>query len=677
MITKILSITFISFTIYAGSNVDCRSYYSKVEQSLTVETRETKNSTQKSPAEILKSATDSEVFFPMFTNAFETEFGIQMIVGHKEVYRKMIFEPESLTNDEWQVIRSGTANKVKVGNEFFAGSPIKAFLAGNHLIVDKQEKRAEEILTNLRQADIPLNKRKRIQLDQLELVALRTANIIGRDFDLFVGTPMEKSPEEIRKMKFRFLSVFEFNGKTLSDTEMQALYDAKVIIDDPLADTRFDLAQSYDPKYVTKEMIQARNQLRLRQIQEWKSKYRADKNSEARSDEKSKAALEELNQTISSDKELLSSMRWMRKAVAKAKSDGVKFDSKENFEEWLNTEHAHLSAGLAKLKEAGVDDKLDVLVEGIQKNSTYKAHVKKLQAKLNKDVPEEKLLLDFIHSSLGERMFAIAKERVNHVRIPIYKRLLKVFKVIEPTVDKELTVREMKKGLKAKLEEAETLMKLKEERPDLFEATFNNKLVRTSLNEVEVNEVFNILTYSSGLRPLWLILFDPLSKFGFCFGRAFFANLLLRHHGVHKDSIKKVFIYGPMKGGLFGWGFHVATMVAKEGGGFWVLDPSHGEPQTLDVWFKQYEKASKDGRIKIDIADGERFGRSGFGTPDWQNLESQYDSVLNKTLGPLGLKFKYFKDNMARLTRNNFDKQDKNLLREGFDQALDILNIGL
>lgn len=125
------------------------------------------------------------------------------------------------------------------------------------------------------------------------------------------------------------------------------------------------------------------------------------------------------------------------------------------------------------------------------------------------------------------------------------------------------------------------------------------------LSEVTNN---NVTKYDARLK------YDPQGSLGFCFGRALTAHLLAMKRGVDKNSIRKVFVSGTMNtpDGIT-WSFHVATLIAKKGGGFWVIDPNFWEAQTLENWFATYEKQSPDQRIRMFITPAARFGAEGFG----------------------------------------------------------------
>lgn len=137
---------------------------------------------------------------------------------------------------------------------------------------------------------------------------------------------------------------------------------------------------------------------------------------------------------------------------------------------------------------------------------------------------------------------------------------------------------------------------------------------KLALNFEEANALLSDVTNNNIAKYDSRLKYDPQGSLGFCFGRALTAHLLAMKRGVDKNSIRKVFVSGTMNtpDGIT-WSFHVATLIAKKGGGFWVIDPNFLEVQTLENWFATYEKQSPDQRIRIFITPAARFGSEGFG----------------------------------------------------------------
>lgn len=189
--------------------------------------------------------------------------------------------------------------------------------------------------------------------------------------------------------------------------------------------------------------------------------------------------------------------------------------------------------------------------------------------------------------------------------------------------------------------------KLKNKDPQFYAEVKAGKLKKAAVDQKEIQQIFDTVALNSKTRVFSLWKYDPQGKFGFCFGRALFVHLTALRRGVHKDSIKKVFVVGPMKGFLPGqtWGFHVATMIAKEGGGFWVVDPFEGKPLTLDEWFEHNNSKSQDQRLRLFVAPASRFGRAGFNPVNGDHLYEGYNN--------------YFKDAMKNYKENDFGPEKK------------------
>lgn len=661
MFRESVLLVFLSVAAVADTSNQCIQFYRNREGKLAARTEE---KTKKVKSRLTKEQAErvEKIYLPMFRDAFETEFSVRLIPEYVEMFRKLMFDPESITMEERQNWFGNGTNNLLI-----------SYLGLNHITVENQENRAENLLTKLRSNELPKDRKGkplRVELSQLELVALRVSRIIGRDFDLFEGTKYAVSEKEIIEMKKRFLNLFTFSEKSLSESEFQAFYEKNLVKDDVMGEERYDLAQVYNPEYVTKEMISARNHRRLQQTMEWKSSFNDANQKLLDTDPAYRAAYEGLRSRMAKDPGLMESIKHVRLALGRkiGKPDGI--SSREELSEWIDKENAFYKQGLEKLDGKGVDKKIEYLTAGMTPTTSHKEQLRRAEARLSDLVAKRKIsatekqdMLAFLNSELGKRLFQIAREELKHMK-------LELFGLIQPKV----SARAMKRAFEKQLDLLEEITALKKESNILLDVVYRFKMVRTKLTWEEVNEIYNILTYDSKLRPLNLAEFDPTSKFGFCFGRAFFANLILQHHGVHKDSIKKVFVYGPMSGGLFGWGFHVATMVAREDGGFWVIDPTHGKPETLQDWFAHYEVASKDGRIKMDVSEGERFGRNFWGTPDMNNLNDNYGSIWNKIIGS---NIQYFKDNMQHLDKNNFDRE-RNVgpFKYLFDKILDAADLG-
>lgn len=602
------------------------------------------------PKEVLSTLShiknNDEVFFPMFVKSFETEFGVAMNEGYKKLLKKIILFPEQITPAEEINLKNGGYD-----NEGFS---LKYYMQLNHLTVKVQEQGAEKILSQLRN--------EKIQLSQEDLVVLRFSKIIGRDYDLFDGTPKAVSEEQIKQMKYNFLKYFTFAGKPLSKEEFDVLFKKNITTDDPMAEIRYDLAQEYDPKVVTNKMILNRNHRRLIQLKEYESEFRIKQMEGITGNKEQEVKLANLNKLLSEDKDLRDALDTLRREYWYNEGRHQNFENVRELEDFIVLKDRQLVALRQKLRNISDDVDFKKLSKFLRPNHEFTTFIKELK--------EKKLILS--SSKAANQKLIAFFERENSGGLEIF-RLARELKNLK----KDITESSLESIIDQKLLHFEKLYELanNDENQSQLELIRRTKMIKTALTEEEAKDIFRIMAYTSGIRLIDIVKYDPASKFGFCFGRAFFGNLIMLQNGIHRDSIKKVFVYGPMRGGLFGWGFHVAVMVEKEGGGFWVLDPSHGSIETIESWYAHYEKASKDGRIKMDIAAGDRFGRSGFNPASWDSLRKDYDSILNEKYGT---KYKYFVDVLKVLAGSKFsEEKDKSLFVKGFDKALEMMGIGL
>lgn len=687
MIRSSILVTLVGLTV-AASPKECLEHYGKFEALLKkAEAKERKDAkrVERLKAIQMNPKIVKELYQPMFVKQFETEFTIQLADDFKAMFQKLLFDPASITPSQWNELRSGFPHDTKVSEENPTASLLKNYLSLNHLTLGRQEQSAEAILSKSR--------KKNVQLTQLEMVALRVARVIGRDYDFFESSPYKVNDEVIRDMKARFLSLFSFDGKTLSNKELDDLFDANVTVDDPVSTQRYDISQVYNFKYkvgeketgifnkkkvaierlyITNEMIEARNERVLLKAEKYKNPKLTAEINKKLENPVLKKGLDELNIELEKDHGLAESMRYVRLLVRKQTGEKNPFKTSDEFGKFVEDQIGHMQDGLAKLNsDPKIEGKIKFLVQGLKENTTYAEHMKALEARIDYNRSGAKDLVIFMKSDLGKRLFEVVREEYARMEPGLFQSTPKI------GLDEIKTALERNVGL---LEET---VAMKRNRPDLFEAGYQFKLIRTGLTKTEVTEIFKIAQRNPAMRLLALVGFDPFARYGFCFGRAFFFNRILDHHGIDAESLGKVLVDGKMSGGLTGWSWHIAQTVEKEGGGMWVLDQSHGEPQDVRTWFNHYrdheeggkikQGASKDDRIKIFFTPGDRFGRQFWGEQDFDtNLVTQYESILNK----LGADHKYFRDVEKSLKANNYNDEAYGEAKKLVDGMLDALRAG-
>lgn len=148
------------------------------------------------------------------------------------------------------------------------------------------------------------------------------------------------------------------------------------------------------------------------------------------------------------------------------------------------------------------------------------------------------------------------------------------------------------------------------------------------------------------IGPLGYGTYDPQSIYGFCFGRATWVWLEALKAGLDKQSIKKVFLIGPMKTGTVDWQFHVATAIRSRGifSDTWlVIDPNFDRVLTVEEFLNHYSAYSTDDKLRMVITDPQRLGPSStikFGPAHYKNNHN--DENYNR----------YFQDMLENFSKN-------------------------
>ncbi|MEZ0392537.1 MAG: hypothetical protein ACAH59_09990 [Pseudobdellovibrionaceae bacterium] len=83
------------------------------------------------------------------------------------------------------------------------------------------------------------------------------------------------------------------------------------------------------------------------------------------------------------------------------------------------------------------------------------------------------------------------------------------------------------------------------------------------------------------------------TEIGYCFGRATYAHLVLLKMGIMKESIRKVWLVGPMSAGGTNWAFHVATIVRTTNGKWMVIDNYANILMELREWVYYFYPQNK------------------------------------------------------------------------------------
>lgn len=155
-------------------------------------------------------------------------------------------------------------------------------------------------------------------------------------------------------------------------------------------------------------------------------------------------------------------------------------------------------------------------------------------------------------------------------------------------------------------------------------------------------------------------MYDPKGHFGFCFGRATWVWLEAIKLGLAKDSIKKIFLVGPMHAGNIQWQFHVATAVRGKVKGlffdretWYVIDPNFERPMTLEAFYEHYRQFSIDKKLRLFVTEPQRLGPSStfkFGPQAYSNSnnEKEYNAYFADMLSNYRNKIQFRNSNKCK-----------------------------
>lgn len=590
-------------------------------------------------ADRIKQNENAELYFSIIKKAVEMEFSLKMEPFFERTLKKLIFYPHTMTDEQIAAFQSGNFSPlIKVNKSADEFASLKSFFNNPQLINFKQKRLAEDILSKHRALKLP------ISLNNIEMAALRFSKAIGRDLRLLNSSEQKITENILKELKFNFLRLFKFGGKELSKEEFEVLFNERIIRDDPFNDTRWDYAETYEGQ-VKSAWIREENFRTLSELTK-KLDFTTEKLlMAAELDPTLKKSYEELLKDLN-NLPLRESLDFIRREFFYQKHD--KRSSFANAREFVDftMEKERTFINLKRdLHELLENFNLQLLNNEIKPAYQLKTFVKKLQENqiiVGKNDNNKDILSYFNkYKGKGHELFKIFRElKESNMSINLIN--------IENSINAKLY------KLKPMVNYIQLDFGTTKNNLVHIELLVKTRINRSALTEAEAKDILRILSYTPQIRLLYAKKYDPLRRFGFCFGRAFFGNLILLNNGVRSDAIKKVFVYGPMQFGKFTrWGFHVAVMVAKEGGGYWVIDPTNGKLVTLEEWFPAYDQASTDGRLRLFISDNQRFGRNGWDTPDWQVLRAQYNSELNQLIKT---DYNFFKDGIKVLADNEFSE---------------------
>ncbi len=127
------------------------------------------------------------------------------------------------------------------------------------------------------------------------------------------------------------------------------------------------------------------------------------------------------------------------------------------------------------------------------------------------------------------------------------------------------------------------------------------------LSESQSQKLFDKVSTNPISGPEQRPKYDPTGTTGFCFGRAMVAHMDALKSGVAKDGIMKVFAVGNLKSAEGNWDFHVATLVRRDNGSWWAIDPIMGKPLDIQDWYTAMKGYDYDGKMRLMVTPASRF----------------------------------------------------------------------
>lgn len=101
----------------------------------------------------------------------------------------------------------------------------------------------------------------------------------------------------------------------------------------------------------------------------------------------------------------------------------------------------------------------------------------------------------------------------------------------------------------------------------------------------------------------------PSEPYGLCIGESMAVHLEAIRQGIQKESIRKIWAVGGLKGPGMSE-FHVATLIQAEGGGWWAIDPRMESAVPVDDWAENILSHSVTGKTRLFVTEAKRFALS-------------------------------------------------------------------
>ncbi|MNJ96738.1 hypothetical protein D3C87_144690 [compost metagenome] len=149
--------------------------------------------------------------------------------------------------------------------------------------------------------------------------------------------------------------------------------------------------------------------------------------------------------------------------------------------------------------------------------------------------------------------------------------------------------------------------KVLDELNEIESTTMAGSKRKVSLSKDEIQAVSDRVKNNPVTDLCALDKYDPEGFKGFCYGRAMATHIEALKAGVDKDSIRKVWAVGEIKGPGIDWDWHVATVVKGADGKWWAVDSKLGNAMPVEQWYAQLKKYDQTGNMRIFTSEAQRF----------------------------------------------------------------------
>lgn len=144
-------------------------------------------------------------------------------------------------------------------------------------------------------------------------------------------------------------------------------------------------------------------------------------------------------------------------------------------------------------------------------------------------------------------------------------------------------------------------------------------------SESEIQNLFQNVVTNSQVSAALCGKYRGSEQRGFCWARVFAIHLMAIRAGAGNQNVKKIWALGTLKSGKDLWRYHVATVVRGPDNQWFAVDPIFKTHLPVEEWYKKMKSQyDADGRMRIYITEGTRFGPEYTARPDKARLKMNY-----------------------------------------------------